>query len=71
EKSLLKNFTETIDYTCGTTFYGISDLTKANENRFADESSTEQQDDTNDLSLEALFKRCNDAEIFLPTPAGQ
>ncbi|CAG8800647.1 20291_t:CDS:1, partial [Gigaspora rosea] len=26
EEDLLKNFIETIDYTCGTTFYGISDL---------------------------------------------
>ncbi|CAG8552436.1 19428_t:CDS:1 [Gigaspora rosea] len=29
EENLLKNFIETIDYTCGMTFYKISDLTKS------------------------------------------
>ncbi|RIB12070.1 hypothetical protein C2G38_2201690 [Gigaspora rosea] len=30
KENLLKNFIETIDYTCSTIFYGISDLTKIN-----------------------------------------
>ncbi|CAG8709925.1 14579_t:CDS:1, partial [Gigaspora rosea] len=30
EENLLKNFIETINYVCGTTFYGILDLTKIN-----------------------------------------
>ncbi|CAG8816746.1 92_t:CDS:1, partial [Gigaspora rosea] len=34
EENLLKNFIKTIDYTCGTTFYGISDLSEPSSPTF-------------------------------------
>ncbi|CAG8774882.1 32171_t:CDS:1, partial [Racocetra persica] len=57
EKNLLKNFLETIDYTCGTTFYGISDFTKAsppsfrnNNNCSINNNEVELQDADNDIN---------------------
>ncbi|CAG8729330.1 13846_t:CDS:2, partial [Cetraspora pellucida] len=39
EENLLKNFLETINYTCGTTFYGISDLTKTGSPPFSSDNN--------------------------------
>ncbi|CAG8742143.1 8364_t:CDS:2, partial [Gigaspora rosea] len=39
EENLLKNFIETIDYTCGTTFYGISDLSEPSSAPFLNDNN--------------------------------
>ncbi|CAG8596995.1 9245_t:CDS:2, partial [Gigaspora rosea] len=49
EENFLKNFIETIDYTCGTTFYGISDLAKANSSLFLDDGNFNTENDLIEL----------------------
>ncbi|CAG8789157.1 4761_t:CDS:1, partial [Gigaspora rosea] len=49
EENFLKNFIETIDYTCSTTFYGISDLAKANSSSFLDDGNFNTENDLIEL----------------------
>ncbi|CAG8767772.1 14884_t:CDS:2, partial [Racocetra persica] len=83
EENLLKNFLETIDYTCGTTFYGISDLTKASPPLFRNDNNCSINNDelTCAISIEVPYFsshlypdvcfQCGDTEIFSPTPASE
>ncbi|RIB15992.1 hypothetical protein C2G38_2191153 [Gigaspora rosea] len=55
EEDLLKNFIETIDYTCGTIFYRISDLSKPGNNCNIDvadlqETKNGMNDDDNNIN---------------------
>ncbi|CAG8798294.1 21582_t:CDS:2, partial [Cetraspora pellucida] len=65
EEIFLKNFIETIDYTCGTTFYGISDLAKVNSSSFLNDDNCNTENDLIEL------QDCSDPEILLPIPVGQ
>ncbi|CAG8500601.1 525_t:CDS:2, partial [Racocetra persica] len=62
KENFLKNFLETIDYTCGTTFYEISDLTKASLFLFRNDNNcninndkVELQDVDNDINSDVNY----------------
>ncbi|CAG8649039.1 23262_t:CDS:2, partial [Gigaspora rosea] len=58
KKNLLKNFIETINYTCDTTFYGISDLLEPSSQTFLSNNNcnvTEKQNVDSGPSIKALF----------------
>ncbi|CAG8807977.1 7825_t:CDS:2, partial [Gigaspora rosea] len=81
EENLLKNFLETIDYTCGITFYGISDLTKVRPPSFRNDNNYSINNDeltcTTPIEVPYFSSRiypdvcfqCGDTETLSPTPA--
>ncbi|CAG8713119.1 16367_t:CDS:2, partial [Gigaspora rosea] len=85
KKNLLKNFIETIDYTCSTTFYGISDFSEPSPAPFLNDNncnvtknsevlqdeSPKKQNINSNASLKLLFRHCSNAEILSSTPASK
>ncbi|CAG8501108.1 1591_t:CDS:2 [Racocetra persica] len=68
KKNLLKNFIETIDYTCDTMFYGISDLTKIsspilNDNQTIDIITTANSDNNQAVNIVTNIESNNDTIV--------